>query len=74
VRTIYLVMKSGPEWDKPVESWTEKRAASLAAAELERQRIKRVADHTGKGLTPAMIEDSLSHYVVKPVDLKGDYV
>ena len=56
---IFLITKSGPEWQAPIEAWTTKREAERRAKELDTQ------------LNPKDVYDSLSGHEVVRIPLKG---
>jgi hypothetical protein len=74
VSVIHLITKSGPEWQIPIEAWTTKRAAQAKADRLNLLREARVerARQAGGGLSSGVVEDSLSHYEVVPVNLRAE--
>lgn len=57
---IFLVSKSGVEWNIPVEAWHDKKKAEKRAKELD------------KTLNMKDVFDSLSSHVVTPVPLMDD--
>ena len=59
-RVIFLITKSGPEWQDPIEAWAEQKLAAKRADELN------------SALNPRDIEDYLSRYAVVKITLYGD--
>jgi hypothetical protein len=59
-KKVYLITKSGPEWQKPVEVWPTKKQADVRAKELNNQ------------LDTFNVLDRLSHYQVIPVPMRGE--
>lgn len=57
--SIFLIVKSGPEWCNPVEAWTTKQHAADRVAQLEAER-KASSD----------VFDRLSGYEVRKIELK----
>lgn len=58
--TIYLITKTGPEWQDPVEAWLTKRSA-VTRAEALNESLQGSKD----------IRDQLSRHEVVPIPLKG---
>lgn len=59
-RRIFLITKTGPEWQYPVEAWPDEK------------RAKARADELNGTLDPDDAEDRFSRYEVVPVALLGD--
>lgn len=59
-RTIFLITKTGPEWQDPIEAWPDKKQAAMRAHELD------------EALDPNDVIDSLSRYSVVEITLWGN--
>ena len=59
-RQIFLITKTGPEWQKPIEAWCDEKRAKTRASGLN------------ETLDPNDVDDSLSQYEIVPVFLFGD--
>ena len=61
-RQIFLITKTGPEWQDHIEAWSNKKQA------------KKRADELNSTLNPNDAYDRLSQYEVAPITLLGDYL
>jgi hypothetical protein len=57
--TVYLITKSGPEWQKPIEVWPTKKKAEARVKELDAE------------LDQKNVFDRLSAHEVVAVPMKG---
>ncbi len=59
-RQIFLITKTGPEWQKPIEAWCDEKRAKTRVGDLN------------ETLDPNDVDDSLSQYEIVSVVLFGD--
>jgi hypothetical protein len=59
-RQVFLITKTGPEWQKPIEAWCDEKRAKTRAGDLN------------ETLDPNDVDDSLSQYEIVSVVLFGD--